>query len=136
MLKTIILTLMMCFSAQSLANIAIIAHPSFSQELDKNYIKRIFLGKEQLFPSGDKVMILEIDNEDKIYESFCQHVVDKQPERYKAFMARLIFTGKVAPLKRVASSQEMKQLVVADTSTIGYIPVSEVDDSIKVLATF
>ena len=46
------------FSVSVSANIAIIVNKDFSETVDKNYVKRIYLGKEQLFPSGSKIMIL------------------------------------------------------------------------------
>ena len=130
------LLLLLMFSAVVKANIAVIVNPAFSEAIDKNYIKRIFLGKEQLLPSGDKVSVLEIDNEDSLYATFCKLVVEKRPDRYKAYMAKKIFTGKAAPLKRVGSTKEMKDLVASSNDFIGYIPASEVDDSVKVLHTF
>ena len=124
------------FSVSVSANIAIIVNKDFSETVDKNYVKRIYLGKEQLFPSGSKIMILEMDNDSNLFVEFSGAVVDKKPERYKAYIARQIFTGKMPPIQRVSSANEMKELVAKDKTTIGYIASSEVDDSIKVIASY
>ncbi|NOU51983.1 hypothetical protein HG263_15730 [Pseudoalteromonas sp. JBTF-M23] len=130
----LVATLLLSFSAN--ANLVIIANKNFSENLDKEYVKRIFLGKEQLLPSGSKIMILEMDNESDTFAEFANSVVEKQPERYKAYMARQIFTGKMPPLQRVGSSAEMKELVSKDNYTIGYILKSEVDNTVKVILSF
>ncbi|WP_448566750.1 phosphate ABC transporter substrate-binding protein [Thalassotalea ganghwensis] len=134
--KLILVMLLGIVSTVAKANIAVIVNPAFSEAIDQSYIKRIFLGKEQLLPSGNKVSVLEIDNEEPLYATFCELVVDKRPDRYKAYMAKKIFTGKAAPLKRVGSTKEMKEIVASSTDFIGYIPASEVDDTVKVLHTF
>jgi len=53
----------------------------------------------------------------------------------KAYWSRLVFTGKGKPPMSVGSASEMLSAVAADSSAIGYVDASQVNDSVKVVLT-
>ena len=48
----------------------------------------------------------------------------------------MIFTGKGVPPNAVDTDKEMKEMVAKDPGAIGYIDVTSVDDTVKVVLTF
>ena len=49
----------------------------------------------------------------------------------KAVWAQLVFSGRALPPKQAASDDEVKKLVAANKSAIGYVKASSLDDSVK-----
>jgi hypothetical protein len=53
----------------------------------------------------------------------------------KAYWSKIIFTGRGQPPNEVSSSAEMKKRIGENTAAIGYIELSMVDASVRVLPT-
>ena len=135
----VITTLFLCclFVANSAkAEIAIIIHPDAAFELNDEDIKRIFLGKDQFFPDGSKIKAVEFDNKNKVFGEFCQKVVGKSTQQFKAHWSRMIFTGKAPPMTIGSSSSEIIELVASDPQYIGYVPADSINESVKVVKKF
>jgi hypothetical protein len=55
------------------------------------------------------------------------------PAQLKAFWSKIIFTGRGQPPSSVATSRDVKKLLLARPNTIGYMDQSMVDSSLKVI---
>jgi hypothetical protein len=53
--------------------------------------------------------------------------------RIKAHWSKVLFTGRGSPPRALADSDQVRRLVAADPSTIGYLERSRVDASLKVV---
>ena len=124
------------FTLPAYAEIAIIIHPNANFELNEEDVRRIFLGKEEFFPDGSKIKAVEFDNKTQVFGEFCKKVARKTVTQFKAYWSRMIFTGKAPPMTVGRSSSEIIQLVASDPQYIGYVPVSEVNDSVKVVIKY
>lgn len=123
-------------SSVAIAETAVIVHPSNADALGKNDISKIFLGKSKKFPSGASVMPVNLDDSDAARVAFDTTILKKDAGQLKAYWAKLVFTGKASPPKKVSSAAEAKSLVAANPNTIAYIPADQVDDSVKAVFTF
>lgn len=123
-------------SSVAIAETAVIVHPSNADALGKNDISKIFLGKSKKFPSGASVMPVNLDDSDDARVAFDTTILKKDAGQLKAYWAKLVFTGKASPPKKVSSAAEAKSLVAANPNTIAYIPADQVDDSVKAVFTF
>lgn len=123
-------------SSVAIAETAVIVHPSNADALGKNDISKIFLGKSKKFPSGASVMPVNLDDSDATRVVFDTTILKKDAGQLKAYWAKLVFTGKASPPKKVSSAAEAKSLVAANPNTIAYIPADQVDDSVKAVFTF
>ena len=67
---------------------------------------------------------------------FGEIVLNKTKKQLHTYWGKLIFTGKGTPPKEVMSAAEVKQWIVENSKGVGYINISDVDDSVKVIAVF
>lgn len=124
------------FSMGSLADIAVIAHPSNTNPLDQTAISKIFLGKVKSYPDGGTIIAINQLEGSPVRAAFDESVLGKSSSQIKSYWSKLMFTGKGTPPQEVQSDAEVKQLVAANPSIIGYVDASLVDDSVKVLLKF
>lgn len=60
-------------------------------------------------------------------------MLNKSANQLKAYWSKLVFTRKGNPPKEVKTDQEVITLVSANPDLIGYVDVSSVNDSIRVV---
>ncbi|BFM05885.1 phosphate ABC transporter substrate-binding protein [Halioxenophilus aromaticivorans] len=131
------LTVLLCAGpVASFAEVAVIVHPSNSNELNKNYISRIFLGKKKVFPDGSELIAISQDESSPVRDEFVEKVVGKSLSQYRAYWAQLVFTGRGKPPKEVGRDSQVKELVAQNPALIGFIDAAAVDDSVKVVGKF
>ncbi len=123
------------FSAASTAEVSIIVNPGNANQLSTEDIKRIFLGKDVLFPDGTKAAPVTVESGGSTDE-FNQKVLDRNASQLKAYWSKLVFTGKGVPPEALASDADVVKAVASAGNKIGFVDSGSVDGSVKVLATF
>ncbi len=123
-------------SFMTLAEVAVVVNTSVSDTVNKEDLSRIFLGKAKSLDGGHKVTPLNLPEGSATREEFNDKVLGKNDSQLKSYWSKLIFTGKGQPPKEIGSDSEVKQLIAADSSLIGYIDAASIDDSVKVLAKY
>lgn len=123
-------------SFSSLAEIAVIAHPSNNETINNAQISKIFLGKAKTFPSGEPVIPVNQEHKNAIRSEFDKKVLKKSASQLKAYWSKLLFTGKGQPPKNVSSDLDVIKLVAQNPNIVGYIDADKVDDSVKIIAKF
>jgi ABC-type phosphate transport system substrate-binding protein len=114
-------------SGAALADVVVVGNPA-AAALTKDQVSDLFLGKT----SGMK-LIDQPDSSKEKAEFYGK--LGHDLSQVKATWSRLIFTGKAQAPKEVSDPAAVKKAVAADPTTIGYIDKSEVDGTVKVLAT-
>lgn len=102
-------------------------------KLDMVEVERIFLSKTNHLGS-QRVKIAEL-KADGIKQRFYAHVSGKSLTQLRAYWTKLIFTGKAQPPKQVANVENLKEMLQSGKIIITYLPVEQVDDSMRVLYT-
>ncbi len=126
----------MCIVCVFNANaVNVIVHPSNGDTFSKNTIKKIFLGKSKVFPSGEQAIPIDLSAGDA-RDEFLSAVVGKSESQLKAYWSKLIFTGKGQAPKAVDNETEMVKLVSQNPNLIGYVSDAALNDSVKVLIKF
>jgi len=115
--------------------VTVIVHPSNTSTLDKNEIKKIFLGKIKKFSNGEEAIPVDLTQGDA-RSQFISTVINKSETQLKAYWSKLIFTGKGQAPKSVDSEAELIKLVSQNPNLIGYISDGAVDSSVKAAAKF
>lgn len=123
-------------SASALADIAVVVHPSNSNVVNPDDLSRLFLGRTSNFADGSKATPLNLAEGQTGRDEFDSKVLNRSAAQLKAYWSKLVFTGKGTPPKELADDAAVKAAVAADSSAIGYISSGNVDDSVKVVATF
>jgi ABC-type phosphate transport system substrate-binding protein len=95
----------------------------------------IFLNNASKFPSGGMAVPIDQSEASAVRAAFYVKAAAKSPAQMKAYWSKLIFTGKGRPPKEVPDSAAVKKLIADNPNLIGYIDKSELDASVKVVAT-
>lgn len=123
------------------AGIWLAAAPVFATEIvvivnPKNPASRMFSEQAGQFFLGKSAMFTPVEHSDgPLRNEFYKKVLDKDVSQVKAIWSRLVFTGKAAAPRELASSAEVKKAVAADLNAIGYIEKSQLDDTVKAVCT-
>ncbi len=136
MIKTLVASALLLGSACVQAEIAVVVHPSNTSEISTADISRIYLGKLKSFPSGGTVVALDQPEGTPARDAFVKQILNKTESQLKAYWSKLVFSGQGQPPKVVDSSAEMLALIAANPNMIGFVDVSEVNDSVKVISKF
>ncbi|HET8707817.1 MAG TPA: phosphate ABC transporter substrate-binding protein [Pseudomonadales bacterium] len=119
------------------ADVAVIVHPSYGvATATPDDLSKLFLGKTDALPGGDRLVPLDQAEGSAARNSFYKQVANKNAAQLNAYWSRLIFTGQGQPPKAVESDAVVLDLVAKNPSLVGYINASQVNTSVKVVATF
>jgi len=114
------------------AGVSVIVNPSNSESITDKDITRIYLGKKKTYASGKAIKALQLNEGDANRTNFVKGILKKSERQYKAYWAKLLFTGKGKPPAEL-SSDDIKAAVVSDVDAIGFIDSADVDESVKVV---
>ncbi len=122
------------FSLSALAEVKVIAHSSLKDEaLSQDIVTKLFLGKQDKFPSGKRAVVIDQEPGEDIRDEFYIKVVKKNPAQLKSYWSRLIFTGQGLPPKRVLDDDEVLELIIDNPNLIGYVSGEADVSGVKVL---
>ncbi len=109
------------------AEVAVVVNPGYSGAADKDAVAQIFLGKDKsLTPFMQKGAAAD---------EFIDKVLSRNASQYKAYWAKLAFTGGGRPPKELSNDSEVLSTVSGSANAIGFVDAAAVDDSVKVLFT-
>lgn len=126
-----LLTILLGSNSLSIADVAIIVHPSNSAEISEDSIRHIFLGKDNNFSDNKKAVPIELA-QGNARKLFLKNYLHKSETELQHLWSIKTFTGKGQPPKKYPNDEEIKKLVAKNPEMIGFIDTSSVDDSIKV----
>ena len=125
-ISTVVVGLLLSTTALA-DDVVVIGNPA-ATTLTKEQVSDLFLGKTR------GVKLVDQPDAAKIKAEFYGKL-GRDLSQVRATWTRLIFTGRGEGPKEVADSAAVKKAVAADPNTIGYIEKSDVDGTVKVLAT-
>lgn len=120
----------------ALAEVEVIVHPSNASSMDKDAIKRIFLGKTRAFPGGGEAVPVSLKEGSPESTDFTKGVLSKTPKQLKAYWAKMVFTGKGTPPRQMDSPSKVLEIIAANPSLIGFVPAGTANASVKVVGKF
>ncbi|MFS1701487.1 phosphate ABC transporter substrate-binding protein [Alteromonas sp. AMM-1] len=112
-------------SASAQAAIAVVVNPGFADALDQEKVAQIYLGK-------DKTMTPYMQSGGTADE-FIDKVLSRNASQFKAYWAKLAFTGGGRPPKELGNDAEVLKTVASSADAIGFVDAGSVDGSVKVL---
>ncbi|MCH8537909.1 MAG: phosphate ABC transporter substrate-binding protein [Alkalimonas sp.] len=132
----VVFAALVLLSGAAVAEISIIVHPSNNASVDQSELNRLFLGRGNSFSDGGRATPMNLAEGIPARDSFDNKVLNRSSAQLKAYWSRLVFTGKGTPPPEHANAAAMIAAVAAEPTAIGYVASSDVDDSVKVVATF
>jgi len=117
-------------AASASAEIVVVVNPANpATRMFSAQAAQFFLGKSNQFTPIDQ------GKDSAIRREFYEKAASKSLAEVEGLWAKLEFSGKGTAPKAFGSDAAVKKAIAADTSAIGYINKSSVDDSVKVLLT-
>lgn len=122
------------FGGQVMADIVVVGHNSLSSDsLDRKTVKKLFLGKARSLPDGSMVKVYDYIDDRDVKTVFYKKVTNKSMSQLKAYWSKMIFSGKAVPPETLKSDAEIIDVVSSTPGAIGYVDMSNVSSSVKVL---
>lgn len=118
-------------SGYNRAEISVVVSNTNSNELNSTLIRKLFLGKRNNFPDGSSATPIGQDEHSEIAQHFNFMLLNRPPQQYKAYWARMVFTGQGYPPEQAYSDAEVIELIINDPSIISYIQSSSLTSDVK-----
>ncbi len=102
-------------------------------ELSPKEIKKIYLGRKNLWSNGLKVVFVTSTNRD-VSKRFLKSYVKKNPDMYRKYWKKKMFTGSGKPPLVFEKEKELVKYVAKTKGAVGYISAGVYSDSVKILS--
>jgi hypothetical protein len=121
------------FPLDSLADVAVIVHPSNTNTIAVGDLESIFMLKKTTFSDGSKATPFYLAGDESVKNVFNEKALGKSSSQLKAYWSKLVFTGKGTPPPELPSSAEAVAKVAADPSAVAYIDKTAATPAVKVV---
>jgi ABC-type phosphate transport system substrate-binding protein len=116
------------------AGVVVVVNPKNSvTALSKDQLADIYLGSAKNFPGGGVATPVDLPESAAESQDFHKNVTGKNGTQFKAYWAKMVFSGRGVPPKEAATAAEVKSLIATNPGMVGYIDKSAVDSSVKVV---
>lgn len=113
--------------------VVVVSAKSTVTALSRNQVVDIFLGKTSRFPDGSPAVPIDQVTGIATRDQFYSEVASKSGAQLRAYWSKIIFTGRGQPPREASGVVELKRLLIANASGIGYIDRDLVDDSVRIV---
>src|SRR5262245_30609446 len=112
--------------------VAVIVHPARRAELSVEEVAQIYLRRKRFWDDGTIIVPLNLPSGAPLRAHFSQLVLRQTETRLADYWNRQYFYG-IMPPATLASTEAVRRYVASDPNAIGYVPVSEVDGSVRII---
>ncbi|MFC4158623.1 hypothetical protein [Chitinimonas lacunae] len=102
-------------------------------KLSREQVANLYLGQIHELPGSGRIVPVDLAEESPLRQQFYSQVANKTPVQVRMHWSKMIFNGKGRPPQEVQNSNDMKRLLNANPSSIGYMDRLVVDGTLKVL---
>lgn len=135
-LRSCVVLATLLWQTSVLADVAVITHPTTGiGSIDAGTVKSIYLGKLKSWPDGSELTVIDQAAGSDVRIFFLDKVVGKEEIKFDSYWSRKAFSGKGVPPKSLGTDADVKAWIAKNKGSIGFINVSSVDSSVKVLMT-
>jgi hypothetical protein len=112
--------------------IVVIVHPQRRTSVGLDDVAQIYLRRRRFWEDGAPIVPLNLTAGKPLRATFSRTVLQLDGTRLADYWNRQYFYG-VRPPATLESITAMKRYVSSDPNAIGYVPASEVDESVRVI---
>lgn len=118
------------------ADIAVVVNKGNpTNSLTKSQLRKLILADQDSWPNGQKVTLVMRNPGNPEREGVLRSVCRMSEDDYNQYSIHASFNGSSAsPVKMLASPEAIRQYVASAPGALGFIPASDVDESVKVLS--
>ncbi len=115
--------------------IAVVVHPESSvKELSAGELRSIFLGQKKQWSSGEPIVPLYLVPTSEVAAAFSQKALGKSLEDLEKYWIDERIRGGAKKPRTVPTPATARKLVGSLPNAIAYIPLADVDGSVRVIA--
>ena len=114
------------------SRVAVIVHPDRRTELSPDEVAQIYLRRKRFWDDGTTIVPLNLPSQAPLRVRFSQLVLHQTGPRLADYWNRLYFDG-ILPPATLASTEAVRRYVASDPNAIGYVPIAEVDGTVRVI---
>ena len=122
--------------AESTEFVVVVNKNNTINALSKREVIDIYMGRYSTFPDGEISKPLDLPAKSAFKNDFYLKLVNKDEQQINAYWARLLFSGRGKPPTPSASLEDALKTIASSQYAIGYIPLSHITDTVKVVYTF
>jgi hypothetical protein len=119
-------------AAEPAARIAVVVHPDRSAPLTVDALMQIYLRRRRFWDDGTAITPLNLAAGTALRDRFTRLVLKQTDARLAEYWNRQYFYG-VLPPTALASTAAIRRYVASDRNAVGYLPVTEVDRTVRVV---
>jgi hypothetical protein len=112
--------------------VAVIVHPERRATLSIDEVAQIYLRRKRFWGDGDAIVPLNLPSQTPLRLRISHLVLNQTETRLADYWNRQYFYG-IFPPATLASTEAVRRYVASDPNAIGYVPLSEVDGSVRVI---
>lgn len=109
---------------------AVIVHPDRRAEVSLGDVAQIYLRRKRFWDDGSPVVPLNLPSGTPLRGRFSDLVLRQSDTSLADYWNRQYFQGTLPP-STLASTGAVRRYVASDRNAIGYVPASEVDESVR-----
>ncbi len=135
-LLRVLTPLLLLFAAQGAIaedEVVVITNLENANVIDRAYVVKVYTGAVKGWPDGSPIFVLDYGQDSELRKIFYSRFIGKSPAAMRAIWSQNIFTGKAMPPRVTQEDSEMKRIVAGNRNAIGYIRVSQIDRTVKVI---
>lgn len=118
----------------SAAEMVVIVNPrSGIDNLSRDEVINIFLGRSRQLPSGLSALPVDLPAAHPDKASFYRRSVNKELAEINSYRARLFFSGRGNPPILATSTEDLLEIVGINPGAIGYLERSRINARVKVV---
>ena len=103
------------------------------ESLTQKDVRDFYLGRRKSFSGSDFTVILDRSPDSELRAEFFFTLTGMQLRQVDAFWARLVFAGRMLPLKTVESNEDLLAMVAGEVNSIGYTKTRPNPKKVKTL---
>jgi hypothetical protein len=119
-------------SAPETPPLAVVVHRARHAELSVADLAQVYLRRKRFWDDGTPIVPLNLPAGTPLRVAFSRLVLQRSDADLADYWNRQYFYG-ILPPATLASTAAVVRYVAAEPNAIGYVPLSEVDDSVTVL---
>jgi hypothetical protein len=112
--------------------LAIVVHRARHADLSLSELAQVYFRRKRFWDDGTPIVPLNLPAGTPLRVAFSHAVLRRSEDDLADYWNRQYFYG-VLPPATLASTAAVLRYVAADPNAIGYVPLSEVDDSVTVV---
>lgn len=103
------------------------------ESLSRMQLSDLFLKRASTFPGGGRAVPVDLSEDNRAFDAFCQGVHGKPGSLIRAFWKKVAATGRDAPPAVRRSDEEMLAFVRTTRGAIGYVSGAASTNGVKVI---